>query len=90
MTVPIGSSTEVHVLAGWNESATIAEERQRTVSAARSAGRMRNRRIEKVAVDYPNALSKVIMTAKPAMNPSVAMSVVPLRTVSGMSSSTTT
>ena len=39
---------------------------------------------------YPNALSSAIMTAKPPRNPSVAMSVVPLRTVSGISSSTTT
>lgn len=39
---------------------------------------------------YPSALSSAIITAKPPMNPSVAMSVVPLRTVSGISSSTTT
>jgi hypothetical protein len=38
----------------------------------------------------PNALSSVIITANPTMNPSVATSVVPDRTVSGMSSSTTT
>jgi hypothetical protein len=35
-------------------------------------------------------LSSVIITVNPAMNPIVATSAVPERTVSGMSSSTTT
>lgn len=39
---------------------------------------------------HPSALSSDIMTVKPAMKPSVATSTAPARTVSGMSSSTTT
>ena len=39
---------------------------------------------------HANAWSSVIITMKPARNPSVAMSMVPDRTVSGISSSTTT